>query len=82
MGSFAPTAVSLHGQRPLTSARNVWSLRIDGIVPHGDVLRVHLTGTVQMIADVTAGALADLGVTDGDTVWASVKATEIAVYAV
>jgi molybdate transport system ATP-binding protein len=82
MGSFAPTAVSLHAQRPLTSARNVWSLRIDGIIPHGDVLRVHLTGTVQMIADVTAGALADLGVTDGDTVWASVKATEIAVYAV
>jgi molybdate transport system ATP-binding protein len=79
--SFSPTAVSLHGHRPMTSARNVWSLRIDGIVPHGDVLRVHLTGTVQMIADVTAAALADLGVTDGDTVWASVKATELAVYA-
>nr|CAA9313240.1 MAG: Molybdenum transport ATP-binding protein ModC [uncultured Nocardioidaceae bacterium] len=79
--SFSPTAVSLYRERPLTSARNVWSLQVDGIVPHGDVLRIHLTGAVQLIADVTAAALADLGVTDGDSVWASVKATEIAVYA-
>lgn len=80
LGSFSPTAVSLHRQRPSTSARNVWACQVDGITPHGDVLRVHLAGPVQLIADVTPAALTDLGVGDGDTVWASVKATEIAVY--
>jgi molybdate transport system ATP-binding protein len=33
-----------------------------------------------MIADVTAAALAELRIAEGDSVWASVKATEIAVY--
>jgi molybdate transport system ATP-binding protein len=80
LGSFSPTAVSLYAQRPSTSARNVWPLAVDGITPHGDVLRVHLTGAVQMIADVTAAALAELRIAEGDSVWASVKATEIAVY--
>jgi molybdate transport system ATP-binding protein len=82
LASFSPTAVSLHAQRPSTSARNVWQLTVDGITPHGDVLRVHLTGAVQMIADVTTAALAELRIAEGDVVWASVKATEVAVYAV
>ncbi len=78
--SFGPNTVSLHGARPHTSARNVWRLEVDGIAPHGDALRVHLTGAVPLLADITPGALADLGLVEGDTVWASVKATEVAVY--
>jgi molybdate transport system ATP-binding protein len=81
LASFSPTAVSLHVARPSTSARNVWALHVDGITPHGDVLRVHLTGPVQLLADVTPAALAQLEVGEGDAVWASVKATEISVYA-
>lgn len=78
--SFAPNTVTLHGARPRTSARNVWQLEVDGIAPHGDALRVHLAGAVPLLADITPGALADLGLAEGDPVWASVKATEIAVY--
>lgn len=77
---FAPSAVSLHGERPRTSARNVWQLEVDGIAPHGDVLRVHLTGAVQLLADVTPTGLSDLGISERDRVWAGVKATEVAVY--
>ena len=78
--SFRPSAVTLHSERPHASARNVWPGRVDGIAPHGDVLRLHLTGPVPLLADVTPAALADLQVGEGDSVWASVKATEIDVY--
>ena len=77
---FAPNTVTLHGERPRTSARNVWRLAVDGIAPHGDVLRLHLTGSVTLLADITPGALTELGLTEGDPVWASVKATEVTVY--
>jgi molybdate transport system ATP-binding protein len=80
LASFSPTAVSLHANSPSTSARNVWRLRVEGITPHGDVLRVHLTGVLHLLADVTPAGLAELGVGEGDPVWASVKATEISVY--
>jgi len=79
--AFAPAAVALHSHPPQTSARNVWELEVDGLAPHGDVIRVHLTGAVALLADVTPAALAALGITEGDRVWASVKATEITVYA-
>ena len=78
--SFRPSAVTLHSERPHASARNVWPGRVDGIAPHGDVLRLHLAGPVPLLADVTPAALADLQVGEGDSVWASVKATEIDVY--
>jgi molybdate transport system ATP-binding protein len=41
---------------------------------------VHLTGVLHLLADVTPAGLAELGVGEGDPVWASVKATEISVY--
>jgi molybdate transport system ATP-binding protein len=78
--SFRPSAVTLHTERPHGSARNVWPGRVDGIAPHGDVLRLHLAGPVPLLADVTPAALADLEIGEGDPVWASVKATEIDVY--
>jgi molybdate transport system ATP-binding protein len=78
--SFRPSAVTLYTERPHASARNVWPGRVDGIAPHGDVLRLHLDGPVPLLADVTPAALADLNVGEGDPVWASVKATEIDVY--
>jgi molybdate transport system ATP-binding protein len=78
--TFRPAAVTLHTERPHTSARNSWPGRVDGIAPHGDVLRLHLSGPVPLLADVTPAALADLDVHEGDPVWAAVKATEVDVY--
>ena len=78
--SFAPHAVTLSRVRPETSARNAWGVRVAGLAPHGDAVRVHLTGPVQLIADVTPTAVAELELTNGTQVWATVKATEVAVY--
>ena len=79
--SFAPQAVTLSRDRAESSARNAWRLRIDGLAPHGDAVRVHLTGSVPLLADVTPTAVAELDLVDGAYVWATVKATEVSVYA-
>ncbi|MGH3358014.1 MAG: sulfate/molybdate ABC transporter ATP-binding protein [Nocardioidaceae bacterium] len=78
--SFAPQAVTLSRERLETSARNAWRLRVAGLAPHGDAVRVHLVGDVPLLADVTPTAVAELGLTDETDVWATVKATEISVY--
>ena len=78
--SFPPHAVTLSRVRPETSARNAWDVRVRGLAPHGDAVRVHLTGPVSLLADVTPTAVADLELSNGTPVWATVKATEVAVY--
>ncbi|MGH9283148.1 MAG: TOBE domain-containing protein [Acidimicrobiales bacterium] len=37
-------------------------------------------GPLPIVAEVTPGAVADLALAEGGTVWVSVKATEITVY--
>ena len=80
--AIQPHSVSLHRARPEGSPRNVWSGRVRGVDLLGDRVRIHVDGVVPVVAEVTAGAVGDLGLHDGVEVWASVKATEIAVYAV
>ena len=46
----------------------------------GDRMRIRIGGDVPIVAEVTPAAAADLGLIDGDEVWVSLKATEIAVY--
>ncbi len=78
--AFRPSAVALYRARPNGTPRNLWEGRIDGMEPHGDSVRVHLDGPIAVAADITAAALADLDLTPGQTVWASVKATETHAY--
>ncbi len=80
--AIQPHSVSLHRVRPEGSPRNVWSGRVRGVDLLGDRVRIHVDGVVPIVAEVTAGAVGDLGLHDGVDVWATVKATEIAVYAV
>jgi molybdate transport system ATP-binding protein len=44
-------------------------------------VRCELAGEVPLVADVTATAFAELGLAPGVEVWATVKASEVAVYA-
>jgi len=76
-----PESVSLYLDRPAGSPRNVWPLTLGAATPHGSVVRCDLTGEVPLTADVTATAFAELGLAPGAAVWASVKASEVAVYA-
>lgn len=78
--AFSPTAVALYRSRPDGSPRNLWRAVVEGVERHGDNVRVQLDGPVRAVSDVTPAAVADLGLTPGDEVWASVKATETRVY--
>jgi molybdate transport system ATP-binding protein len=76
-----PESVALYPARPQGSPRNVWPLRLVSATPHGSTVRCELDGEVPLVADVTATAFAELGLAPGTPVWASVKASEVAVYA-
>ena len=78
--AYAPSAVGLHRRRPEGSARNAWPGRVSGLEQHGTTTRVHLDGAPAVLADVTAAAVAELNIAVGEPLWASVKATEVAVY--
>jgi molybdate transport system ATP-binding protein len=74
-----PRAVTLHTEEPASSARNVWSGRIDGIETFGGRARVRIGEPLPIVAEVTPAAVADLALGPGVRVWVSVKAVEIAV---
>jgi molybdate transport system ATP-binding protein len=75
-----PRAVSLHRTQPEGSARNVWKAEAGGLDFEGDRVRVQVTGSLPIVAEVTPAAAADLHLRDGGPVWVSLKATEIEVY--
>jgi molybdate transport system ATP-binding protein len=75
-----PRAVGLYRDRPHGSPRNVWPATVGDIDPEGELVRVRLTGAVPLVAELTAAARDELGLAPGADVWASVKATEVAVY--
>jgi molybdate transport system ATP-binding protein len=77
-----PHAVALHRHQPEGSPRNVWLGRVRATDLLGDRMRVHVSGVVPLVAEVTPAAAAELDLHDGVEVWASVKATELSVYAV
>jgi molybdate transport system ATP-binding protein len=75
-----PRAVAVHIAHPEGSPRNAWPGRISAVEPVGDRYRVQVDGTPPVVAEVTAGAVRDLGLADGVHVWVAVKATEIDLY--
>ena len=78
--AFRPTAVALYRTRPDGTPRNQWPVTVAGIERRGDHVRVDLTGPLPIAADITPAALADLDLTPGTEVWATVKATETSAY--
>jgi molybdate transport system ATP-binding protein len=78
--AFRPTAVALYRSRPDGTPRNQWQVTVAGIERRGDHVRIDLTGPLPLAADITPAALADLDLTPGSEVWATVKATETSTY--
>ena len=83
--SIRPQSISLHRQRPTGTPRNTWPMTIVDIDLLGDRARVglafvDLNGPLALTAEVTAGAVTELGLRPGDSVFAVVKATEIETY--
>jgi molybdate transport system ATP-binding protein len=75
-----PRTVALYRTRPDGTPRNVWEGRAVDLDLEGDRVRVRLTGTPPIVAEVTPAAVRELGLDRGDHVWVSVKATEVSVY--
>lgn len=82
--SFRPSAVALFLSRPHGSPRNVWQGTVDGMEPHGEGVRVAITGapgpTQSVLAELTPAAIAELDLAPGSPVWVAVKASEVRVY--
>ncbi|MGY1435015.1 ABC transporter permease [Streptomyces reniochalinae] len=76
---IAPEAVALHRERPQGSPRNVWAGTVREVTAVGSRMRVLVTctGRPDLVAEVTADAVAELGLEDGAAVFAGIKATEI-----
>jgi molybdate transport system ATP-binding protein len=78
--TVSPAAVALHLSEPEGSPRNRWQSTVEHLDLLGDRVRVRLAQPVGLVAEVTTAAAAELGLREGDPVWASVKATEIITY--
>ena len=78
--AIAPRAITVHRDEPDGSARNRWPVAVAEIERLGDRVRVHGTGPVALTAEITPGALDDLGLAPGTTCWFAAKATEVAAY--
>jgi molybdate transport system ATP-binding protein len=75
-----PRAVALHRREPEGTPRNVLAGTVEHLDVEGDRVRVIMAGAIPVTAEVTPAAVAELELTTGAPVWASIKATEIAVY--
>jgi len=75
-----PHAVALYPKPPDGSPRNVWMATVVDIDRQSDRVRVRLAGPVPLVAEITPAALDALALRPGDTIWATVKATEITTY--
>jgi molybdate transport system ATP-binding protein len=74
-----PSSIALYRLPPDGSPRNVWAMTVTDIDHRSH--RVRLDGPIPLIAEVTRAALDALGLQPGDHLWASVKASEVTVYA-
>jgi molybdate transport system permease protein len=85
LATVSPTAITVHSQRPAGSAQNTWAATVTDVAVVGDRVRVTLlsegiqAGPLHAVAEVTARSRTELGLVSGSQVWASLKATEVAV---
>ena len=78
--AFSPAAVTVSLQAPADSTRNRWPGVVRGAAPHGDAIRLQVTGDRDLIADVTPAASRELALAPGQQVWLSVKETAVTTY--
>jgi molybdate transport system ATP-binding protein len=79
--AIRPQAIALHRQQPQGSPRNTWQATVTNLEPDRDRVRIGLAGPVPATAEITPTAVAELELAPGQTVWATVKAVDLTVYA-
>ena len=78
--AFSPAAVTVSLHAPTDSTRNRWAGVVRGAAPHGDAIRLQVSGDRDLIADVTPAASRELALVPGRQVWLSVKETAVTTY--
>ena len=78
--AIRPQAIALHRHQPEGSPRNTWVATVDEIEADRDRVRVTLVGPVPVTAELTPAAVAELDLSHGSRVWATVKAVDLTVY--
>jgi molybdate transport system ATP-binding protein len=78
--AFPPSAVGLYAAEPHGSPRNTWPVTVRAVEQHAHTVRVQLDGPPDVLADLTAAAVAELRIMPGLKLWAACKATEIRLY--
>ncbi|WP_342745382.1 sulfate/molybdate ABC transporter ATP-binding protein [Actinopolyspora mzabensis] len=84
---FSPKAVAVYPSVPEGSPRNAIPVRVVGMEPLGDVIRLRgetdsYGPEAALAADITPAAVAELGLRIEDEVFFAVKATEVAIHPV
>jgi len=76
-----PSSVVISLEQPHgSSARNTWPGRLSSLEALGDRIRTEVASTPPILADLSTQAVTDLRLSAGDSVWVSIKATDIDVY--
>ena len=75
--SFPSSAVSLHLSPPTGSPRNRWKSTITGLDRKDNLIRIKLSGSFDCYATITLASFQELEIALGNTIWPSVKATEL-----
>jgi len=78
--TFFPRDVTLHRNPPEGSAQNVFCGSVREIIHLGDRVRVALEAGLPVVAEISDLALQELGIQEGDRVYAALKATAIKTY--
>lgn len=77
LATIHPRAISIHRNHPEGSPRNTWQTVVRRIEHYGDRVRLQTSDPLPLTAEITPGAISALDVHEGDSVWVSIKATEI-----
>ncbi|HEV7978701.1 sulfate/molybdate ABC transporter ATP-binding protein [Amycolatopsis sp.] len=80
---FAPSAVAVYTEGHPGSPRNTADAVVSSLEPHGPVIRLRASGegwANGLTADLTPGAVAELGLEPGTPITLSIKATSVAVH--
>ena len=79
--ALRPSALTVHTEAPHgTSARNVLTGSVTALAPLADRIRLTVSGNQSILVDLTAAAVAELGLAPGARVWLSAKATDVSAY--
>jgi molybdate transport system ATP-binding protein len=78
--TFFPSDVTVARARPNGAERNVFRSRIRDVVHLGDKARLSLNGSLAMRVEISASTLENMGLREGDEVYASVNASAVRTY--